>query len=138
MLVGLAAVLAGIGAGGGLVDTGMGGADVATRNLGFESVVDLIFIAVPAGAMWSLRRRLLATVVAMLWTLDALVLLVFYGARAACGCGDPAGGYVLPVYFGMTAANWMMIAALAGPFLLAAAASSLPDRLRHAGSSGPA
>jgi hypothetical protein len=128
-LVGLAAVLAAIGAGGGLVDTGMGGAATATRNLGFEAIVDVAFIAIPAGARWSLRRRWLAAAVAIVWTLDAFVMLVSYGARAACGCGDPASGYVLPVYFGTTAANWMMIGAVAGPFLMAAAASSLPDRL---------
>ncbi|MGA3057327.1 MAG: hypothetical protein ABSE70_04720 [Candidatus Limnocylindrales bacterium] len=127
--VGVAAVLAAVGAGGGLVDTGMGGAATATRNLGIEAFVDVAFIAVPAGVQWSLRRRWLAAVAAIIWALDAFLLLVSYGARAACGCGDPASGYMLPVYFGTTAANWMMIGALAGPLLMTAAASSLPDRL---------
>lgn len=128
-LAAAAAALAVIGAGGGLVDTGMGGAATATRNLGFEAIVDIAFVAIPATAQWSLRRRWLAAAVAIVWTVNSFVMLVGYGARATCGCGDPASGYALPVYFGTTAANWMMIAAVSGAFLMAAAASPLPDRL---------
>lgn len=131
LLAAAAAALAVAGAAGGAVDSGVGSAAVATRFLPLEAVACAAFVVVPSRGLWSGRRRALAALVAVVWTLVGLLLLIGVGARAACGCGDPSTGYVLPSLLWASAADWVMIAAVANPFLMAAAASPLPDRLER-------
>jgi hypothetical protein len=129
LLAGTAAVLAAIGAAAGIVDTGMGNGELVTRVLGFEAIVDAAFVVIPSHGLWSGQRRAMAALAAVFWAALALLLLILYGSRAACGCGDPSTGYALPTLLGFPAKDWVPVAAVAGPFLMAATVTPLLDPL---------
>ena len=122
LLAGAAAVLAALAAVAASRDGGMSNNDLAVLVLAFETVVDLAFALVPSRIHWSGARRAAAAGLAVLWALTALPLLALTGARAACSCGDPSTGYMLPTLFNVAAYQWILCASLAGVVLMAATA----------------
>ena len=60
--------------------------------------------------------------VSLVARLPKLRMFNLTGARAACSCGDPSTGYMLPTLFNVAAYQWILCASLAGVVLMAATA----------------
>jgi hypothetical protein len=113
-------------------DGGMSGHELAAGVFSLEAIVCGALAALPSGASrWSTRRRGFASVFTSGSIVAGLVLVVFTGARAACGCGDPTTGYSLPVILGIASTTWTDLATFGVPILIAIAGSDVPDRLRR-------
>lgn len=125
-LAATAAVLAVVGAIASNADHGMLGWEFAARAFTVEAVLGAAFAVVPSAGPWSRRRRIVAAVAAFSMAVPSLWMLVETGSRAACGCVDPAGGYLMPTIGGITAYDWVVVSAIAIPVLLLA--SSLDVR----------
>ena len=112
-------------------DAGMLGHELAAGVFSLEAIVCGALAGLPSRGRWSARRRGFAGVFTSGSIVAGLVLVVFTGARAACGCGDPASGYQLPVVLGIASTTWMDLATFGVPILLAIAGSDLPNRVRR-------
>jgi hypothetical protein len=110
-------------------DDGMLGHELAAGVFSLEAIVCGALAALPSGRRWSARRRGFAGVFTSGSIVAGLVLVVFTGARAACACGDPGGGYELPLVLGIVSTTWMDLATFGVPILLAIAGSDLTDRV---------
>ncbi|MGH2967176.1 MAG: hypothetical protein ACRDMH_17595 [Solirubrobacterales bacterium] len=115
----VAAALATMGAIAAQADRSMAIWSVAVQVFAAEAIVGITFAAFPSGGSWSERRRTLAGATAALAGILAPALILLTMARAACGCGDPATGYMLPTLVGLTAPDWVGISAVAFPVLMA-------------------
>jgi hypothetical protein len=131
----LAAALAAMGAIAAAADDGMAGGPTAAQVFVAEAIIGAVFAALPSNRPWSDRRRTLAGVSALVTSFLALPLAFLTMARAACGCGDPATGYMLPTFFGLVAHDWVIIAAIAFPVLMALTTARALGRVRS--SDGP-
>lgn len=127
----VAAVMAVLGAVASRADDGMAIWFVAAWVFAGEAVVGGLFALLPSRGRWSPRRRVLAGVVAACSTLLAPILTFVTMARAACGCGDAANGYALPTLLGLVAHDWVVIASVAFPVLMASTTAAALDRLRR-------
>ncbi len=130
ILAAIAAVLAAMGALAANSDDGMALSSVAASLFAFEAVVGGAFALLPGRGPWSHRRRASAVVVAALSAIAAPILIFVTMARAACGCGNAANGYMLPTLLGIVAHDWVVVAAIAFPMLMAATSAPALDRIR--------
>jgi hypothetical protein len=128
ILAALAASLAGVAAYSAYSDQGMAAYDFAIRFFTLESIVGLAFALWPSGGAWSLRRRCAAAVVAAISTGCVPFLLVMTSARSACGCGNPANDYRIAPVLGALPHDWVIVATLAFPILMAATTAGFLDR----------
>ena len=100
--------------------------------LGIAAVAALALAFLPLDGGWSANRRLAAAIVACIWFAVGVGVWPFAIAASACACTGVGPYYVPPAPFGIDARGWITMAVLAGPLLLALAASRLPDRLLRA------
>jgi hypothetical protein len=128
LMAAFAAALATMGALAAQADQSMAIWSVAVQVFAAEGIVGIAFAAFPSGGRWSERRRTLAAVTAALSGILAPALIFLTMARAACGCGDAATGYMLPTLVGLTAHDWVVIAAVAFPVLMAITTARTLDR----------
>lgn len=107
-------------------DDGMSWSGDAARVFAVEAVIAATLAFWPSRGAWGTKRRTLAGAIAGVTGLCGPVILVLTSARSACGCGDPASGYVLFRLAGLGAWEWVTIAVVGYPFLMASA-SLLPS-----------
>jgi hypothetical protein len=129
-LAALAAILAALGALAANADDGMAIWFVAAWMFAGEAVVGGLFALVPSRGRWSQRRRTGAGLVAVICTFVAPILIFVRMARAACGCGNAANGYMLPTLLGVVAHDLVVVASIAFPVLMAATTAAALDRIR--------
>jgi hypothetical protein len=129
ILAALAALLAGVAAYSAYSDQGIASYDFAIRFFTLEAIVGLAFALWPSGGIWSLRRRCAAAVVAAISTGAAPFLLVLTSARSACGCGNPANDYRIAPVLGALPHDWVIVATVLFPILMAATTAAFLDRL---------
>lgn len=107
-------------------DAGMAGHGLVADVFLIEAIVAAAFVVVPSRARWSSRRRLYARIFANASIVTGIAIVLFTGARAACGCGDPSTGYLLPTVLWITSTTWVDIGVFGVPLLIAIAASDVP------------
>lgn len=129
LLAAVAALLAAVGCAAALSDDGMSSFELAARVFAGEAATAALFALWPARGPWSLRRRVLAGAVAGCAAALAPLLLILTSARAACGCGNAANGYQLPMPFGLASYHWVVIVVVAFPILMAATTAAALDRI---------
>jgi hypothetical protein len=109
-------------------DDGMSWSGEAARVFAVEAVIAAILSVWPSRGAWGTKRRALAGAIAGVTGVCAPLILVLTSARSACGCGNPANGYALFRLAGLDAWEWVTIAVVAYPLLIASA-SLLPSGL---------
>jgi hypothetical protein len=115
-------------------DEGMSWSGEAARVFAVEAVIAASLSIWPSRGAWGAKRRTLAGAIAGVTGLGGPIILVLTSARSACGCGDPASGYALFRLAGLGAWEWVTIAVVAYPLLMASASllpSSLLQRRRN-------
>ena len=113
-------------------DEGMSWSGEAARVFAVEAAIAATLAFWPSRGAWGAMRRALAGAIAGVTGLCGPIILVLTSARSACGCGNPASGYALFHLAGLSAWEWVTIAVVAYPLLIASASllptGSLPGR----------
>jgi len=111
------------------IDLTMSFTSIVVPILASGAVAALILALYPSGPSWTRRRRVIAVVVGIAWTVGSLATFVFAIAVAACACGG-GPGYVAPAPLGIQTRIWLLIAYTGCPILLLIAGGLRPRRPR--------
>jgi hypothetical protein len=128
LAAGAAAMIVALAAVASYADDGMSWSGEAARVFAVEAAIAATLAVWPSRGAWGARRRALAGAIARVTGLCGPLILVLTSARSACGCGNPASGYVLFRLAGLGAWEWVTMAVVAYPLLIASA-SLLPSGL---------
>jgi hypothetical protein len=118
LLASFAAGLAVLGAAAASLDHGFAGWEISGQVLSVDAIAAAGLALIPGGHRWSGRRRAAAFWFAAASFFVGATMELFVGARAACGCGDPAGGYMLPTILGVPAQVWVALGLVVVPLLI--------------------